>query len=901
MNRTFTKRWDASGNLLAESDGKAEYTFYAYDAANQRIATTNRMGNTWTSFFTLRGKLDRSIDPLGNASSNYYDSANRLIVVSDAVGNSVSNQYDANGNLIAMTDPVGQRWLKTFDRLNRVVGETDPQGNTRQTTYDPAGRIQRITSPNGFPSTHEYDGRGRLAKWTDPEQFVWRYDYDGNANITNITDALNGHYVMAYGSRNERQSELNQDAKQWLYTYDVLLRLKTQQDPNGTLRTRNYDPAGRVTSLSLNTGREDSYSLDDNDNPRVISRRLHGVGMATTSFTYDSLDRVTHVVDPNGFALDYGFDALSRIVTRTYPGNHVLTNRYDTIGRLTNQVDWAGRQLQYTYDRAGRLTSRAYPNGLIQTNSFDRAGRLTGLGCSPAIPNTNALNLALAYAYDRNGNPVGNSERGTFSWPLPSLTDETSRFTPAGRITNRVDGLNLTNNYTYQYDPSGNMTNAAGGGQSWRLTYDEDNRTTSLLWDSGLTSKVITNRYDALGRRIARKVDSVETRYVLDLSGGMERILCDTTASGQITAYYIHGPDLCYRIDVSNNIICYHADAQANIISVTDGGGTNVAQYAYTPYGRSLGSTNLQSQISNPYLFVGSQGVMEELPGLYFMRARYYSAEAGVFLSTDPVKKIGPKWKPISHVYVKGNPLLQFDPDGRCVIAPTYCAAFTEGYFEGTIDQSKSIVESYVAGRGLEASGLMSKSDAESTVDTVEAIDTGVDAGTDIIKIAADPSGHMTAQVAGKLSGKATVNLALSGFFWALHGPIINSTPATANNSRAGRFTTDFAGGKTMSQQISGGTLSAVSYGYGVSVATSTKPIATSAGTAPTSVGGSASLGGSASAGVARSTTYTVKAGDTLGNIGYANGTTATAIGAANGIRNLNLIRPGQVLRIPRP
>lgn len=79
-----------------------------------------------------------------------------------------------------------------------------------------------------------------------------------------------------------------------------------------------------------------------------------------------------------------------------------------------------------------------------------------------------------------------------------------------------------------------------------------------------------------------------------------------------------------------------------------------------------------------------------------------------------------------------------------------------------------------------------------------------------------------------------------------------------------------------------------------VASANSTKPAASTSGggggagnSSPTSSGGG-------------STTYTVRPGDTLGNIGYAHGTTATAIGAANGIQNLNLIRPGQVLNIPR-
>ena len=726
LNRTFTRQWDANGNLLAQSDGKGQFTRHAYDAANQRTNTTDRTGtNNWFTFYTARGKPDRATDPLGNTSTNYYDAANRLIAVSDPLGNTITNQYDANGNSIALSDSLGQRWSKTFDRLNRVIAQTDPLGNTRQTDYDPAGRIKTVITPNGFPSQHEYDGRGRLTKWKDAEGFDWLYAYDGNANIVDIEDALHGHYVMAYGPRNERTLERNQDNFEWRYTYDPLLRLKTQRDPNLTLRTRNYDQVSRVTSLTLSTGREDTYTYDDNDNPRVIARRVNSVAVAASSLTYDPLDRATRVVDPHTQSVDYGFDALSRVVSVTYPGNRTLTNRYDALSRLTNQVDWAARQMSYGYDKAGRLIRRAYPNGVVQTNTFDTAGRLTGLQYSVTSnqPVNNGISIALAYAYDRNGNKVASTEKGVLRWPPPSLTDETARYTKSGRLIDREvvplahpmgegqgEGGISPSTLNYTYDSSGNMTNAVGGGQSWRLTYDEDNRTTSILWDAGITSKLITNRYDALGRRIARKLDGVETRYVLDLSGGMERVLCDTTSSGQVTAFYIHGPDLCYRVDANNNILCYHADAQANIISVTDGGATNVAQYAYTPYGRSLGSTNLQSQIANPYLFVGSQGVMEELPGLYFMRARYYSADAGVFLSTDPVKKIGPGWKPVSYTYGNANPLSFSDPNGEFahilagaglgIISGGFSDVFSQGLENGfgNIDWNHVMMSSAIGG-----------------------------------------------------------------------------------------------------------------------------------------------------------------------------------------------------------
>ena len=109
-----------------------------------------------------------------------------------------------------------------YDRLNRKITISDPLGNTQKTTFDPAGRIKTVRKPKtDCLSVHDYDGRGRLTKWIDPEGYSWLYDYDGTGNIT---DALNGHYIMTYGPRNERVTELNQDGFLWSYEYDVLMR-----------------------------------------------------------------------------------------------------------------------------------------------------------------------------------------------------------------------------------------------------------------------------------------------------------------------------------------------------------------------------------------------------------------------------------------------------------------------------------------------------------------------------------------------------------------------------------------------------------------------------------------------------------------------------------------------------
>lgn len=662
--RTLVKTYDANGNLLSQSNAKGQYAYFSYDAANQRTQTVDRINAITLTFYTTRGKVSHVVDALLNIASNTYDSANRLVQVTDPLGNKTQFEYDANGNKVTVIDRQSRRWLTTFDRLNRAVMAKDPLGNTSQTVFDDAGRVKQTISPRGFVSLNEYDGRSRLKKWTEAEGYVWTYDYDGQGNITNITDALNGHYVMRYDNRNLRMYERNQDNFVWQYVYDELGRVSQQTDPNGRVRTAVYDDGGRVDYVSFNTGRTDDFGYDDNNNVTLMSRSKPGDPPTSSAFVYDANNRVTEYTDPFNKKIKYGYDLIGRIIKLTYPDGKGLTNEFDSLSRLTNQVDWAGRKTSYAYDIADRLVRRVYPNGIVQTNSFDEAGRLTGL-----LYLTNSggsAMIALNYAYDRNGNKTSANEAGTLDWPVPSTIDETSSFTPANRLISRADAVIASNNWAYAYDSAGNMTNVIGGGQSFAFAYDEDNRVTKLGWDSGFSTKIINNRYDPVGRRISRKLDGSETRYALDLSGKMERILCDYS-NNTITAWYVHGPDLVYKVDATNGLICYHADAMGNVIALTDGGTNVVVKYAYTPYGRSIARVDTVA-VTTPYQFIGSRGVMEELPELYFMRARYYLGQEALLLSTDPVRPIGSGLKPVEYAYCAGNPLSYSDPNGKSFI-----------------------------------------------------------------------------------------------------------------------------------------------------------------------------------------------------------------------------------------
>ena len=142
----------------------------------------------------------------------------------------------------------------------------------------------------------------------------------------------------------------------------------------------------------------------------------------------------------------------------------------------------------------------------------------------------------------------------------------------------------------------------------------------------------------------------------------------------------------------AEKITCYHGDVSGNIVAVTDDSGNVISSYDYSPYGRTLA---LDGSSDNAFKFSGSFGITEELPDLYFMRARYYSADAARFLSTDPVKNIDPGWKYAPYEYVSGNPLVYSDPEGELLfttfaILAIAVPAITSGVLVGGYAAHKS-------------------------------------------------------------------------------------------------------------------------------------------------------------------------------------------------------------------
>lgn len=94
-------------------------------------------------------------------------------------------------------------------------------------------------------------------------------------------------------------------------------------------------------------------------------------------------------------------------------------------------------------------------------------------------------------------------------------------------------------------------------------------------------------------------------------------------------------------------------------MALTDSNNQVVNRYTYSPYGLI---ENKAETITQPFTYAGQFGIMTEAGNLYYMRARYYDAETGRFISEDPIGFDGGL---NLYAYVGGNPIGVVDPNGE--------------------------------------------------------------------------------------------------------------------------------------------------------------------------------------------------------------------------------------------
>ncbi len=505
-------------------------------------------------------------------------------------------------------------------------------------TYDVMGNLATSLSPNQHLTEFVYDDTYRLDNTVYPDTSTVDYDYDNFGNVTNLTDNVNSATSFFYDSGELLDYTLDPLLKETDYTFNLLGQMQSLEDRKNQTTSYLYYNNGNLHTITYPDASTTNFTYYANGSLQTMTDSV-----GTKTYNYDTLNRLDDFTDGQGFAVDYEYDSVGNATKITYPvANKEAVYVYDDLNRMTN-VTWDNTYTaSFHYDDAGRLTSVDNFNGTKTYYEYDDANRLT------AVKNKKGIDPIATYEYELDA--IGNRTKAREFEPvsvLPPLENTAYTYNSA---KNRLLSAG-SDNFVYDYE--GQLTSKND------ITYNFDQRhfLTSIV-DGGNTT---TFTYSDDGVRVKANRDGVITKYIYDADNNL---LAEANDAGQIQSYYIYGANgLLAKLVPNGAIYTYHFDGSGNTIAITDQSQNIVNTYAYSPFGEILSATE---NIENPFKFAGQYGVMYEGDGIYYMRARYYDASIGRFISEDPIGFDGDG--PNLYAYVLNNPINFVDPDGQEIV-----------------------------------------------------------------------------------------------------------------------------------------------------------------------------------------------------------------------------------------
>ncbi len=641
LGRTIQNTYNANNQLLSSVDKNGYETTHSYDGKGRKISTTDPKGGVTTYTYDVRDRLVSVTDPESNTIFYTYDAKGRKINSTNALG-TTQYQYDAVGNLVKVIDPTNKITDYTYTPTNKKQSQIDGLSNTTSFSYDLNDNLISVLDPLGRATAYGYDTKNRLSSVTDAASNTTTVSYDFNDNKVAVTDPLGHTQTYNYDAANRLVNYVDASGNSYTYSYDSVGNNLILTKPTGTI-TKVYDAANRTITTINSTGNNYSYTYDNNDNVITMSNNT-----GTSTITYDSLNQLIQYLDPHGNLVSFNHDSAGNKVSIIYPGNKIVSYTYDGASNLASVTDWLNQTFTYSYDSSGRTSQLTYPNGITCQYGYDNAGRLDK---KITRLDTGLIISGSTFTMDAVGNRISEQKMAQVPSMLPSISRVYSYANDDSMVLDSV--WNFTN------DNSGNRISETDGTYLATYNFSVDNLLNNMVDTSGINS-VYT--YDPLGHRISKAIGSNVNEYVLDISTSLSQVLQVTDSNGVVQSSYVYGHGLLESIDTADNSLFYHFDAQHNTVLLSDQDTLLRDIYTYDPFGAMLSHNGTTIQ---PFTFLGEYGVELESPSLYYVRARYFDASNGRFISKDAYDYNLNNPQTINrYVYSVNNPISIFDYTG---------------------------------------------------------------------------------------------------------------------------------------------------------------------------------------------------------------------------------------------
>ena len=593
-------------------------------------------------------------DERGIQTVAYIYGAKGQIVSQTNPSGMTSYSYDIAGNLLQVTDAMMMTSTINYDALNRPLSFTNSLGHTTSLTYNANGQTTQVTYPDNTTRLFSYNNMGWLTQVTDALQGTSQFQYNANGQVTQAIDAMNCSTTYNYGTANQLLT-VSDGGGTYSYAYTPIGSPATYTDANGITSAFTYNDNDELTHIAYSNGAFENYVLNANGEVTNESNNNGNI-----SYLRDMLGMITGITDMFGNQTKYEYDQIGNPLKIVYPNNDSTEYWYDLNGQITDVFFNQNFMAKYYYNAMGQLSKDSLRNGRYSLYQYDAIGRLIEKG---QYNNTGSLFARNQYTLNNMGNIT------TDNALLPMQPNVSNQIvTNAYSYSNDNCQVSATGN-TFSRDNNGNRT-ATAGTNTESYTFAQNNLLTSFT-KKGNTQQFL---YDNGGNKVRDTKNGQVTRFVNDNFLGLSTPLEERNASNQLQVSYILGPGgVPIARDSAGTYLFYHFDAKGNTLALSDSNANITDTYAYDPFGDYSLHTGSTQQ---PFEYLGGYGIQHQVENLFYVRARFYDAQQGRFLSKDPIAgAAGNTQGRNQYVYGFDNPLMWNDasgmyPEKMCKLSP---------------------------------------------------------------------------------------------------------------------------------------------------------------------------------------------------------------------------------------
>ncbi|WP_039041564.1 RHS repeat-associated core domain-containing protein [Sporosarcina sp. ZBG7A] len=637
-------------NISRETDSNGKVTNYKYDAKGNvikaEIDDNNAANQKLTTIYEYdaNGDLSKVVNPDNTAEKfeNYYADGIKTEQLIDAHNNISTSKRDFNGNLLEFSDGNRQKTKFTYNLGDELELVTDANENDTKYQYDKNGNLQSVRNVKNYTTEYGYNGKNLLEFEKNAINQRREYKYDGNGNLVNTLLPNGSNVTNQYDESQRLQALLINDQVKWRYDYkdnhtdiyegDAILKSIDYYD-NGLVQSiregidyTNYKYLGDnyISEIQYNvSGKWNTLNYIPDDVYRTKEIKKNGTSFVNFGYTPDGFLESTNF---NNDPIDNSHNSsITREYNKTRLDKEILKSNYSTVlENFTYQYD-ANNQIKrivtnsgetlYNYDPLNQLKSEQLEDGTL-----------------------------ISYEYDSVGNRVAKT---IVSLGVNEMTEY--KYNSANQLTK-------VGNQDYTHDLNGNLI--ADG--KYTYTFDDLNQLKEIKEGSTI---IATYGYDEQGRRNYTNDRNGKTHYYYEGNN----VVYERDAQFNILKEYTYDDnDVPLTMTYQGKDYYYLTNYRGDVLGLVDDNGSVVAEYSYDAWGNILSQSGAMATI-NPYRYAGYQ--YDDGTKLYYLMARYYNPDNGVFLSRDPVR--GDLSEPITlngYNYSNNNPVMNVDPDGTWAI-----------------------------------------------------------------------------------------------------------------------------------------------------------------------------------------------------------------------------------------